>query len=142
MLFFCLQQKTAYELRISDWSSDVCSSDLDADVARTDLAAGHFQLARSRHGEFGAGCGQLRDLEVARSGDRRLGRIALDAVGVDRARSGELQLFDLGHGDGDRNLVMIAEAPATPLAADRQRRAVAFRSEEHTSERQSLMRIS
>src|SRR3546814_4986652 len=29
MCFFC-QQKTAYELRISDWSSDVCSSDLDS----------------------------------------------------------------------------------------------------------------
>src|SRR3546814_18792604 len=28
-MFFC-KQKTAYELRISDWSSDVCSSDLDA----------------------------------------------------------------------------------------------------------------
>src|SRR3546814_6724957 len=26
--FFCFKQKTAYELRISDWSSDVCSSDL------------------------------------------------------------------------------------------------------------------
>src|SRR3546814_5545278 len=29
VLFF-FQQKTAYELRISDWSSDVCSSDLDS----------------------------------------------------------------------------------------------------------------
>src|SRR3546814_6923233 len=27
--FFFFKQKTAYELRISDWSSDVCSSDLD-----------------------------------------------------------------------------------------------------------------
>src|SRR3546814_4814128 len=29
MFFFFFKQKTAYELRISDWSSDVCSSDLD-----------------------------------------------------------------------------------------------------------------
>src|SRR3546814_8505556 len=29
MLFFFFNQKTAYEMRISDWSSDVCSSDLD-----------------------------------------------------------------------------------------------------------------
>src|SRR3546814_5357111 len=30
MLCFCLfKQKTAYEMRISDWSSDVCSSDLE-----------------------------------------------------------------------------------------------------------------
>src|SRR3546814_2724046 len=28
--FFFLKQKTAYEMRISDWSSDVCSSDLIA----------------------------------------------------------------------------------------------------------------
>src|SRR3546814_2833941 len=28
LLFFFLKQKTAYEMRISDWSSDVCSSDL------------------------------------------------------------------------------------------------------------------
>src|SRR3546814_17478422 len=28
MFFFFFKQKTAYELRISDWSSDVCSSDL------------------------------------------------------------------------------------------------------------------
>src|SRR3546814_6246129 len=26
--FFCINQKTAYDMRISDWSSDVCSSDL------------------------------------------------------------------------------------------------------------------
>src|SRR3546814_10092085 len=29
-LFFVVKQKTAYEMRISDWSSDVCSSDLAA----------------------------------------------------------------------------------------------------------------
>src|SRR3546814_7924409 len=28
-LFFLFKQKTAYEMRISDWSSDVCSSDLE-----------------------------------------------------------------------------------------------------------------
>src|SRR3546814_4949095 len=28
VLCFCFKQKTAYEMRISDWSSDVCSSDL------------------------------------------------------------------------------------------------------------------
>src|SRR3546814_5314005 len=29
LCFFCFKQKTAYEMRISDWSSDVCSSDLE-----------------------------------------------------------------------------------------------------------------
>src|SRR3546814_1824816 len=34
LFFFFFKQKTAYEMRISDWSSDVCSSDL---VARQNL---------------------------------------------------------------------------------------------------------
>src|SRR3546814_11136711 len=33
-IFFC-KQKTAYEMRISDWSSDVCSSDLHTSVMRS-----------------------------------------------------------------------------------------------------------
>src|SRR3546814_8069341 len=33
---FCFKQKTAYELRISDWSSYVCSSDLLLDVVEID----------------------------------------------------------------------------------------------------------
>src|SRR3546814_7663572 len=43
--FFFFKQKTAYEMRISDWSSDVCSSDLFIDEIRwngkrfTDLTA-------------------------------------------------------------------------------------------------------
>src|SRR3546814_5073999 len=32
LMFFFFKQKTAYEMRISDWSSDVCSSDLDGVV--------------------------------------------------------------------------------------------------------------
>src|SRR3546814_4346413 len=39
MVFF-FKQKTAYEMRISDWSSDVCSSDLCVDRQRQ-LAAVH-----------------------------------------------------------------------------------------------------
>src|SRR3546814_10359367 len=33
LYFFFFKQKTAYEMRISDWSSDVCSSDLAATAA-------------------------------------------------------------------------------------------------------------
>src|SRR3546814_14194704 len=39
VLFF--KQKTAYELRISDWSSDVCSSDLVGDADRVANALGY-----------------------------------------------------------------------------------------------------
>src|SRR3546814_6719155 len=38
-LFFCFfKQKTAYEMRISDWSSDVCSSDLEVPVRENGAA--------------------------------------------------------------------------------------------------------
>src|SRR3546814_7803956 len=41
-LFFFFKQKTAYEMRISDWSSDVCSSDLlqDSERRQADTVAG------------------------------------------------------------------------------------------------------
>src|SRR3546814_6856781 len=42
--FFFIKQKTAYEMRISDWSSDVCSSDLSpasvSSLARATASAG------------------------------------------------------------------------------------------------------
>src|SRR3546814_4183337 len=37
MVFFFFKQKTAYEMRISDWSSDVCSSDLSGLLDRADV---------------------------------------------------------------------------------------------------------
>src|SRR3546814_6071969 len=37
VLCFFVKQKTAYEMRISDWSSDVCSSDLDACSVHIDI---------------------------------------------------------------------------------------------------------
>src|SRR3546814_68908 len=39
-VFFFFKQKTAYEMRISDWSSDVCSSDLVAILEAVELRAG------------------------------------------------------------------------------------------------------
>src|SRR3546814_10914304 len=38
LVFFFFKQKTAYEMRISDWSSDVCSSDLSERRRRAGLA--------------------------------------------------------------------------------------------------------
>src|SRR3546814_1909696 len=38
LLFFFFKQKTAYEMRISDWSSDVCSSDLAGPLNEFDPA--------------------------------------------------------------------------------------------------------
>src|SRR3546814_8825842 len=44
IFFFFFKQKTAYEMRISDWSSDVCSSDLEQAQIRM------FDLAKRKHG--------------------------------------------------------------------------------------------
>src|SRR3546814_6754566 len=52
LCFFFFKQKTAYEMRISDWSSDVCSSDLHAVVD-----FGHFLRKQLLH-EFGMGAAE------------------------------------------------------------------------------------
>src|SRR3546814_5327836 len=48
LLFFFFKQKTAYEMRISDWSSDVCSSDLDLGCRRA-LPAFSLRQKRCQH---------------------------------------------------------------------------------------------
>src|SRR3546814_20318017 len=48
LAFFFFKQETAYELRISDWSSDVCSSDL-FHAARDGLGPGLALLAACDH---------------------------------------------------------------------------------------------
>src|SRR3546814_7775298 len=62
--FFFFKQKTAYEMRISDWSSDVCSSDLDAIMAA--LRSGKI-LAPIEHdpGHRQDGKGDLNKLALA-----------------------------------------------------------------------------
>src|SRR3546814_1799650 len=126
-LFFLFKQKTAYEMRISDWSSDVCSSDLPDQHLETEGDETHplSANARQQRAERDAD-GRDHDHErlVARisedhcdeaKGIDRLGKpvICIEA-GVDR-ESGRCGAH---HCEGKR------------------------RSEEHTSELQSLMRIS
>src|SRR3546814_5059604 len=53
VFFFFFKQKTAYEMRISDWSSDVCSSDLTITWAVKDkLLAKEFKSAYSFEAQF------------------------------------------------------------------------------------------
>src|SRR3546814_5679502 len=68
---FCFfKQKTAYEMRISDWSSDVCSSDLLVEhdgvvhrAAEAQVALAHeLQVA---HEAEGAGAADLADVGLA-----------------------------------------------------------------------------
>src|SRR3546814_3947147 len=87
VVFFFFKQKTAYEMRISDWSSDVCSSDL---VTYADaLAYAHWlgrELPSEAQWEFAAKSGRdntaadraLRDAHghplANRSEERRVGK--------------------------------------------------------------------
>src|SRR3546814_1214369 len=70
--FFFFKQKTAYEMRISDWSSDVCSSDLVQIAIVADR-----QADVGRHGQRGAvaalavGVGEGDDGIVRGAGGRR-----------------------------------------------------------------------
>src|SRR3546814_3199445 len=48
---FFFKQKTAYEMRISDWSSDVCSSDLKEPQWRSVIALPDFPRYRDLHAE-------------------------------------------------------------------------------------------
>src|SRR3546814_5219385 len=50
VFFFFCKQKTAYEMRISDWSSDVCSSDLGV-FARDGQMGGLGDLATTTEGD-------------------------------------------------------------------------------------------
>src|SRR3546814_8898263 len=47
-VFVFFKQKTAYEMRISDWSSDVCSSDLDGRRGTRGFGASRLRSARFR----------------------------------------------------------------------------------------------
>src|SRR3546814_9238024 len=115
---FFVKQKTAYGMRISDWSSDVCSSDL--------LELGRLAIARLAAADpVGDPVEHVADADdgVAELPDR-LGRVG--EPGGRRFRALEDRLPAQAP----------PELPGEP--ADRQR----LRSEEHTSELQSLMRIS
>src|SRR3546814_2190205 len=63
-VFFC-KQKTAYEMRISDWSSDVCSSDLEKTRELDQKQSGEVERWRERWAEM-----QNRALELANVPDR------------------------------------------------------------------------
>src|SRR3546814_20991964 len=49
-MFFFFKQKTAYEMRISDWSSDVCSSDLKLPIAKGFWTNDNQKCATVRYG--------------------------------------------------------------------------------------------
>src|SRR3546814_4557391 len=58
LFFFFFKQKTAYEMRISDWSSDVCSSDL-GHHARVGLVGLQHDVEHGRDGTEGGRDGSV-----------------------------------------------------------------------------------
>src|SRR3546814_4168386 len=83
-LFFVFKQKTAYEMRISDWSSDVCSSDLLAGVLSFQEISHHcfqaFCVTKDAHCRVPFACQQHKETsQLGRSGftkrseERRVG---------------------------------------------------------------------
>src|SRR3546814_5960422 len=109
-------------MRISDWSSDVCSSDLARHRGRP------VRILRHRHGDVEAG--DFRGHRHGRPDHLRLTRAGRQVMASRHDH--------FPRGDAARRRAM--RAAATTLAeqwADED-----ARSEEHTSELQSLMRIS
>src|SRR3546814_7413899 len=80
LFIFFFKQKTAYEMRISDWSSDVCSSDLLVGVHIREVRH-HPQIVKGRREErkLALGCHlyarqALCARDVHRSEERRVGK--------------------------------------------------------------------
>src|SRR3546814_8042656 len=108
LVMFCLKQKTAYEMRISDWSSHVCSS------GRTSSAAAAIRSSAS----FG----------------RTPSRVSPSASSIDASTSSIASRLERWSGWRPRSF-----SSRSNTGSEVKRHV---RSEEHTSELQSLMRIS
>src|SRR3546814_834465 len=178
LLFFFFKQKTAYDMRIGDWSSDVCSSDLEEQLVVGDLeqvGGGPQRVERSPHVGVDGGLGPVV-AEAAHPGlpgllgldhDIREDRVLPRGLVEDGAAEGEVArlchalLQDRDQRDlGDPVpylLELDREVDAEEVTGLFQRDAVLrrhdrdqgqavllrggpVRSEEHTSELQSLMR--
>src|SRR3546814_19876507 len=70
-MFFFFKQKTAYEMRISDWSSDVCSSDLTLGEPLHVMPFGNGRL-----GEAAIGHQQCAGRVIGEADAQKLARIA------------------------------------------------------------------
>src|SRR3546814_1632082 len=125
-LFVFFKQKTAYEMRISDWSSDVCSSDLCLRALALSL-----DYARQRK-QFGK---PIADFQMVQS------MLAEMYVWVESMRLYTYQVLraanTVSEGESGRGDIHKLTAAGVMYTAE-----TLTRSDEHTSELQSLMRIS
>src|SRR3546814_9145984 len=119
-MFFC-KQKTAYEMRMSDWSSDVCSSDLNGLDDSKQLTAARREALYARIVER-ALAWKIVFVEVEEID--RVNIFQATMLGMRRALEGVLPALET------RSCVARIDGNHLP------------RSAEHPSELQSLMRIS
>src|SRR3546814_5443164 len=110
-MFFFFKQKTAYEMRISDWSSDVCSSDLSRIACSTSSRVMRRCASTRLRSALACPTAALPELNSG-IGTEMLNNTAVSFDSENRRTPG-------------------------PTVTSGMRR-----SEEHTSELQSLMRIS
>src|SRR3546814_3052874 len=73
IFFFFFKQKTAYDMRISDWSSDVCSSDLQINLFSA-FYCSREAIKRMSTVHGGQGGSIINMSSVARSEERRVGK--------------------------------------------------------------------
>src|SRR3546814_8516611 len=111
-------------MRISDWSSDVCSSDLH----RRQRALARLHAVRRRHAVFGR-----RVVEI--------GEFVVEEIAIGDELAAEDAFDGRGHRDDIARRIDGHEMRRA-LFGDRGRGGARLRSEEHTSELQSLMRLS
>src|SRR3546814_2640481 len=88
--FFFFKQKTAYEMRISDWSSDVCSSDLASQAGHAfDAMEPVRNGPRELHRQLGLVVGQDVDDQRAGLQERGMCRAVLGLAPQHQRRSEE-----------------------------------------------------
>src|SRR3546814_8253812 len=141
LVFFFFKQKTAYEMRISDWSSDMCSSDLNGIARGRRGGVARHAVLRDREGQeirlFHRGSPWRRqDRDTGENQRRRRaggadrdGRRPLLPAGLFRRRLGRDPARPWRHRLGCGSRVAAQELAGR-------------RSAEHTSELQSRMRIT
>src|SRR3546814_4215578 len=109
LYFFFFKQKTAYEMRISDWSSDVCSSDLRIETVK--ILPPNGQNGPRLYGAITAtGIARVEDKAPRR---RRVFCMAVTSdVGLGRGRpsSWSSAIDQLCYGGGDRRRLMVLAA--------------------------------
>src|SRR3546814_8820217 len=131
-LVFFFKQKTAYEMRISDWSSDVCSSDLAA-IVGMDIGKGRIECDldtvgfhmrdQSVHALIGGleskilGTCQTFGRRVDPHHPHRLEHVRpqelVEKIGADIARADDCA-FDFGHFDASLTACSSRSANVTP----------------------------